>query len=351
MVEKTNLASGRVPQDADLLFVVAPEALGEMQLFAIDQFLMQGGAVIVAASPWHVRLSSDAISAEKQPSGIESWLAHHGISIGDTLVMDTQLGYFPIPVQRQLGSKTVDEIRQLAYPYFIDVREEQLDTTTGIFAGIDQITMNWASPLLVDNASLEVTSLISSSDQGWLDATGGIQPDFGKWPDTGFDTGEGREHKARTLAILAKGAFSSWFADKPLPTEMTQADTGDNDTPVEVIEQSPDGTRLAVIGSGIFLADSVIDLQTQAMGTRYLGSLQFVQNLVDRVFEEPGLLALRGRGDYARMLDPLTRARQQVREMAAIGAMFASVILLFFLARLQERRRTGYLQRQLELND
>lgn len=351
MVEKTNLASGRAPQDADLLLVVAPEALGEVQLFAIDQFLMQGGAVVVAASPWHVRLSSDAISAEKQPSGIETWLSHHGISIDDTLVMDTQLGYFPIPVQRQLGSKTVEEIRQLAYPYFLDVREESLDSTTGIFAGIDQLTMNWVSPLMVDNAAIEVTRLISSSDQSWLDATGGIQPDFEKWPDRGFDTGEGRERKSRTLAILTRGAFSSWFAGKPLPSGIAQADTGDNGTPVEVIEQSPGGTRLAVIGSGIFLADSVIDLQTQAMGTRYLNSLQFIQNLVDRVFEEPGLLSLRGRGDYAHMLDPLTREQQQVREMVAVGAMFAGVILLFFLARLQESRRTGYLQRQLQLND
>ena len=56
----------------------------------------------------------------------------------------------------------------------------------------------------------------------------------------------------------------------------------------ELLEQSPPDARLAVIGSGIFLADSVIDLQSQAAGTRYLNSLQFIQNLVDRLFEEPG---------------------------------------------------------------
>jgi ABC-2 type transport system permease protein len=211
--------------------------------------------------------------------------------------------------------------------------------------------MNWVSPLTVDNAALEVTRLMSSSGESWLDTTGGIQPDFEKWPDKGFDTGEGRERKARTLAILTRGSFSSWFAGKPLPGGMTQADADQNAKPVEFIEQSPVGTRLAVIGSGIFLADSVIDLQTQAMGTRYLGSLQFIQNLVDQVFEEPGLLALRGRGDYARMLDPLARKDQQFREIVAAGTMFTGVILLFFLARLQGRRRTRYLQRQLEMND
>jgi ABC-2 type transport system permease protein len=211
--------------------------------------------------------------------------------------------------------------------------------------------MNWASPLTVDNAALEVTRLMNSSEESWLDTTGGIQPDFERWPDKGFDAGEGRERKARTLAILTRGSFSSWFAGKPLPSGKTQEDGDEDGRPVEVIEQSPVGTRLAVIGSGIFLADSVIDLQTQAMGTRYLGSLQFIQNLVDQVFEEPGLLALRGRGDYARMLDPLARKDQQFREIVAAGTMFTGVILLFFLARLQGRRRTRYLQRQLEMND
>jgi ABC-2 type transport system permease protein len=349
MVEKTNLASGGVPQDADLLIIVAPEKLEKKQLFAIDQFLMQGGTVIIATSPWNVRLSSDAISAEKRLSGIEPWLAHHGITIDETLVMDTQLGYFPIPVQRQVGASTVEETRQLAYPYFIDLRQENLDSTTGIFAGINQLTMNWVSPLIVDNPGLNVTTLYSSSEESWLDSEGGIQPDLEKWPASGFDSGDGRERKASELAILASGRFNSWFAGKPVDFDVTSGGSNDG-KPVEVIEQSPDGTRLAVIGSGIFLADSVIDLQTQAMGTRYLNSLQFIQNLVDFVFEEPGLLALRGRGDYARMLDPLTRKEQQAREAAAIGAMFTGVVLLILLARLQRRRRTRYLQRQVEMN-
>jgi uncharacterized protein (TIGR03382 family) len=50
------------------------------------------------------------------------------------------------------------------------------------------------------------------------------------------------------------------------------------------------------------------------------------------------------------MLDPLTRKEQQAREAAAIGAMFTGVVLLILLARLQRRRRTRYLQRQVEMN-
>src|SRR3546814_3695724 len=52
VVEAADLADGRVSERADLLFVAAPEKLGEKELFAIDQFLMKGGTVVLAASPF-----------------------------------------------------------------------------------------------------------------------------------------------------------------------------------------------------------------------------------------------------------------------------------------------------------
>jgi ABC-2 type transport system permease protein len=203
----------------------------------------------------------------------------------------------------------------------------------------------------VDNAALAVTTLFRSSDDSWLDTQGGIQPDFDKWPDNGFDPGDGQEHRSYGLGVMTRGSFDSWYADRELPATLAETLSAASDKPLELLEQSPPDARLAVIGSGIFLADSVIDLQSQAAGTRYLNSLQFIQNLVDRLFEEPGLLALRGRGDYARMLDPLTRKQQQLREGATVGVMFAGVVLLFFLARLIAGRRARYLEQRLIMND
>jgi ABC-2 type transport system permease protein len=350
MVEKSDLASGKVPANTDLLLVVEPEALSGEQLFAIDQFLMQGGAVVVATSPWHVKLSSDAIEAQRRESGITEWLAHQGIRIGDALVMDSQLGYFPIPVQRQVGAKTVEEIRQLAYPYFIDLREDNLDGTTGIFAGIEQLTLNWVSPVSVDNDALSVTPLFASSGKSWLDGGGGIQPDFETWPGSGFDPGEGQERRSYTLGVMTRGSFRSWFADKKPPQAVGETRAAGDGTPFAQLDRSPADARLVVIGSGIFLADSVIDLQSQAAGTRYLNSLQFVQNLVDRLFEEPGLLALRGRGDYARLLSPLTREQQQMRESVTVAAMLGGIVLIFLFTRLLGRRHARYLRQRLKMN-
>ncbi len=80
-LRETDLTSGQVPDDADLLLVVAPESLDEKQQFAIDQFLMQGGTVVVAASSFHIDLSGNAIGARPQPTGLEDWLGDLGVTL------------------------------------------------------------------------------------------------------------------------------------------------------------------------------------------------------------------------------------------------------------------------------
>ncbi|MFY9975288.1 MAG: Gldg family protein, partial [Chromatiaceae bacterium] len=70
----TDLVSGQVPEESDLLLVLGPEDLDAKQQFAIDQFLMQGGTVLVAASGFHVDLSGGTITARLQATGLEDWL-------------------------------------------------------------------------------------------------------------------------------------------------------------------------------------------------------------------------------------------------------------------------------------
>jgi ABC-2 type transport system permease protein len=118
----TDLADGVVPEGVELLMVVAPGDLDEKQVFAIDQFLMQGGTVVIATGAFAARLDQQALAATPQVSGLEDWLAHHGVELGDGLVMDPQNAAFPAPVTRQVGGFSFQELVMLDYPYFIDVR-------------------------------------------------------------------------------------------------------------------------------------------------------------------------------------------------------------------------------------
>ena len=350
-LRETDLASGTVPEDADLLLVVGPEDLTSKQVFALDQFLMQGGTLVLAASPYHVDLGGQAIGARAQATGLEAWFEHLGIRPDQSLVLDPQNTPFPIPVQRQLGGFVVEEIQTLAYPYFPDIRTHDMDQTTGMVSGLGQITLNWVSPLVIDaekNQERRVTPLLSSSAAAWTSPSTDIQPDFRAHPEYGFAAGEPRE--SRVLAAAVEGRFHSFFAGKPSPLLEQAAEERPEDFPPDggeegeiqedepeskapvisgVVESSPASARLILIGSSSFLTDTAISLATEATRTVYTKPVELIQNALDWALEDRGLLALRGRGQYSRLLMPLDHADQIFWEALNYVLALAGLLLVY----------------------
>ena len=336
-IEETSLDDGYVPQDADLLLVLAPETLNDKQRFAIDQFLMQGGSVVLATSPFSVELGP-SLNARKVNSGLSDWLAHDGIKIENTMVLDPRNAALPVPVQRYIGGLPVREIRMLPYPHFPDVRGDGLNAENPITSALDQVTVNWVSPITVDNAknkSRKVATLLTSSPQSWLSDSLDVVPNYRTYPRTGFQVSG--ERKAYPLAIAVEGRFDSYFQGKSSPLAPTAQDkindkkSGEKSQPKKdetritgVIEHSPDSARLVLIASNTFASDIALNLASQAMGTFYTKPVEFLQNAVDWSLEDRGLLALRGRSQFARTLAPLAQSSQLFWEylnyaLAALG--------------------------------
>ena len=74
--------------------------------------------------------------------------------------------------------------------------------------------------------------LIKSSHDSWLNPSPIIEPDFVKFPDTGF--AEGDNFRQQNLAVAVTGEFDSFFADKPDPrlqsTLKKDAESQDSET-------------------------------------------------------------------------------------------------------------------------
>ena len=164
-VKAADLHGGRVPEEADILFVAAPDRIDDTQLFAIDQFLMKGGTVIVAASPLKVSLQGN-LTASPSRSGLEKWLDYHGLEMRQSMVLDRQNAPLPIPVERDVGGIPVRQIQLLDYPYFVDVRENGLAHGDAPTVGLNQLTLSWAAPIKIDaekTKAQKVVRLIESS--------------------------------------------------------------------------------------------------------------------------------------------------------------------------------------------
>ena len=352
----SDLADGRVPADADMLIVLAPDMLGDKQRFAIDQFLMRGGSVALATSPFDVQINQGLV-ASKHDSGLKEWLAGYGIGIDDTLVLDLKNATLPVPATRNIGGMLVREMRMLPYPHFADLRDDGLNADNPMTANLDQLTMTWSSPIHVDaakNKARTVTELLKSSPMSWVSDSTELLPNYEAYPENGFPVSGKRE--PRLLAVALEGRFDSFYQGKPSPLAVSGGNDGDkaggkqvdkektvrgkdadhaakpagNNDFQRVIARSPAAARLIVIGSNAFASDMAVNLISQGLNTMYTKQLDFLQNTIDWSLEDRDLLALRGRTQFARTLAPLEESDQRFWEYANYGLALLGLLLVRF---------------------
>jgi ABC-2 type transport system permease protein len=321
------------------MVLVGPQDLTDKERFAVDQFLMRGGAVVVAAGNYGIQVDpmQGGLGLRPLDGTLQGMLAHYGITVEQSLVMDPQNEPFPVQTTRDVGGTAVREIRAMDYPFFVDVRQDGMASDSPIVSNLPAVTLNWASPVVLDeekNASRQVKELLHSSPESWTRTEVNIQPDFNTYPDLGFPVGSDRER--HTLAASIQGSFESYFADKPSPFADDTPPEGDqgeepDGTPtptpppsaLSTIETSPDTSRLVVIGSVEFLDDVVFELSSSLTQDRYLNSLQLIQNCVAWSTEDLDLLNIRSRGTQTRVLTPLGERGESFWE----GANYAVALL------------------------
>jgi ABC-2 type transport system permease protein len=256
------------------------------------------------------------------------------------MVLAPRNSSFPVPAERNIGGFTVRETHLVKYPYFVDIRPDGMNSDSPILQGLNQLTMNWASPLEIDsekNSGRIVTRLLESSPESWLSASTQIQPDFRQYGDLGFPV-EG-EQSRHLLAAVVEGSFSSYFAGKPSPlladepVEEQEASAEKQEKEQVInrqIDKSPDSARLMVFTSNSFVNDAILGISSSVRRSSSLEPVQLLANSVDSALKDRGLLSIRGRSHFSRSLTPLTRDMQLFLEYLNYGLVIAGLLLLWF---------------------
>ena len=192
-----------------------------------------------------------------------------------------------------------------------------------------------------------MTRLLSSSPQSWVSGDLDILPDYRAHPDDGFAPSGPRG--ASLLAVAVEGRFDSFFKGKESPLAKTgEATPGDTDknqdktganagakqaatppTVTSVIERSPESARIILVASNTFATDTVLDLASEGMGTRYTRPLEFLQNAIDWSLEDRGLLAIRSRAQFARTLRPMSSADQLFWEYLNYALALGGLVMVW----------------------
>lgn len=341
-VVREDLADGAVSGQADILLLASPKNLDDKQLFAVDQFLMKGGTVIAATSPYSANLGNRNLIVQEHPSGLDKWLIHHGIGIEPSLVLDPQSSAFSVPVTRNVGGFRLQELRMLDYPYFADVRGEGLNRDSVITSDMPQVTMAWASPVIMDeekNKSRQITRLLSSSKNAWLSDSTDVMPKVNQQGISAFEP-EG-EQSSHLLAVVTQGRFDSFYVDKSSPL-LEKKEENEELHISSVIERSPESSRIILFASNDFLSDQIIQMLGSAQQTKYVNTIQMLANAVDWSLEDEGLLSIRSRGHFNRTLPPMEQSTQMFWEY--LNYVLAALAII--LVALWEKRRRAVKNKQ-----
>lgn len=341
--KSVDLTSGIVPNDIDLLMLLAPENLSEKAVFAVDQFLMQGGTVIAATSPLKATFNPQSLTADSVSSGLEDWLNHNGINIKKTFVMDPQNAAFPVPVMRQVGMFQVQEMQLIDYPYFAEVRKSGLNQTNPVTNGLQYLTLPWSSPITINNEAnkqREIIPLINSSANTWLSADINISPSNSQGTQSAFMPGTAAGKQM--LAVAVSGRFDSFFTGKPSPLlnsdpieNNEESEVDDTAAPKEVIssiiQRSNDAARLIIISSNSFAEDNITGVFSSISGNNYLGGFEFLTNAAEWSLEDSGLLSIRSRANFNRTLPPMDDGTKQFWEYLNYLLALVGIVLVYLI--------------------
>jgi ABC-2 type transport system permease protein len=262
-----DLSSGAPPLDVDVLLVMKPREWTQKHELAFDQFLMFGGKAIVCVDQAELPPKPKSLSLAPFTVKADELLARYGVTVRKELVMDERNVPYPLPRWKDLGGLRMQVYEQVPYPWFLDLRGDSIDGANPAVTGIEAVELLWASPLSIDESKQKgarFARLLTSSEKAWASRElRDVEP-----KERLLDYRMPEKTERLVLAVAIDGKLESALRDRP---ELVTATAG-----FEPVLESPEGTRLVVIGD----ADFASDIAASAARS-WKGNVQLVQNLID----------------------------------------------------------------------
>ncbi|MFW6152266.1 MAG: GldG family protein [Verrucomicrobiota bacterium] len=300
---KIDTDTDEIPEDIKTLVLVHPKQLPDETLYAIDQFLLRGGRLMVFVDP--LSETDAGTSRSRNPMGmgsdnssnLEKLFSAWGITFSSgKVVADPRLF---TRVQRAGGVE--DSL------VWLSLREPNLNSGEVITSQLDMLVLPSAGYFEVTDKKegLEITSLMTSSEDA-----GVVSPQAAQMGAEMIRNDFERKGSALDLAIRINGTFSTAFPDGPPSPE----DDGqqDNEQPEE--ENNPDkeaagiqeGESTVILAGDVDMLYDPFCVQETPFGGYQLinDNLHFFANTADLMAGSPALINIRSRGKFER---PFTR--------------------------------------------
>lgn len=323
----------------DLLVVAKPtQTFDEKDLYLLDQYVMYGGKVLWLVDAMGADLDSLAARPEfisvRLPLGLDEMFFSYGFRLNPNLVMDIQCRPIPIAVG-MVGDKP--QFRFCPWFYFPDLIPTSQHP---IVRNLDIIKSDFASTLdPIDQEGLSQTVLLTTSEYARVKNA----PAIVELSEAQTEPDQRLYNRSNLpVAMLIEGTFHSMWRNRLAPEFTT--------LPAMGFRTESDENKMIVIADGDIIKNRYnvqeglgyplgYDHYTQ---TQYANKV-FLQNAVDYLIGEEGMMASRSRSIKLRKLDAV-KLREQRSRYQWINLLVPSALILAAGGIIVLSRRRRYTQ-------
>ena len=301
-----DLESGIIDPDIRILMLIHPKGLSEKMLYAVDQFLMRGGRLMLFADPYADKdpmfqdASNPPDSGGIQASEIKRLLDVWGLEVDmDTIVADRALA---LPVQSPNIQRPVRHVS------FIGLDGKRINRDNLISAQLSRVTFGFP---------------------GRIRKTDAFQGEFESLLFTSEDSGEIPKPRYRYLPDPT--ALLEWFEPGGVPLTLAawvrlQPKSMFPSGPPEGAEVPADGHLVEaretldaiIVADADMLSDTLWARVQNFFGQRivqaWAGNGDFVTNALESLAGSGDLIGLRGRAEFSRPFHVVEQLRRQAEK-------------------------------------
>ena len=295
-VKKISLKDGDTLEGVNTLIIAgAKTSFSDDEKFAVDQFIMKGGNLILMLDKLDI---SQDLTTTPLDLGLDDMLAHYGVTIENKLLLDKS------NENASFNQGYVSFI--VPYPFWVKAINKYFDKTNPIVASLDSVVLPWVSPLkITPPEGIKIYNLVSTTEDSWA-----IEGPFNLNPGATQNLNTKNQYP---LATMLEGKFTSFFSGKE-----------------GQIDSSDKPSRILVIGSSRFITDRFLNTFGQNM--------PFAMNSIDYLTLDDSLISIRSKTSFDLPLKDLSINQRQVVKFTGTFLM-PLLVIIYGVARFFIRKK------------
>jgi gliding-associated putative ABC transporter substrate-binding component GldG len=285
------------------IFILGPDTTySERELFLLDQYVMGGGNLIVAAEGVSMdlgQLAGEGALALPQENSLDRLLFRYGIRVNKDLIQDLNFGVIPV-MGGNFGNQ--EQLVPLPWPYhFLAGRMYPHPITKGL----DQVNFRYASSLdTVKADGVKKTPLLFTSERSRIMPLPQLLS-LTTFQEPPLESEFGLQNLP--LAYLLEGEFTSLFKNRFVPEEFA----GNS------IKTNGNGKVIVLGDASLFQSQlnpanqEPLPLGEDPLAQTTYANKQFLENLVQYLTDPEGIIATRTKVLQIRPLDKVKVAEEK----------------------------------------